>query len=85
MAKEVVKAAEQQRKQGDGGDNEKKTAEAQRCTAGRKENTKGSNTVALGDKDKERRRDRSSEEKNVEGIPLEVPRKWCRPVMSSPS
>jgi hypothetical protein len=63
VAKEVVKAAEQQRKQSDGGDNEKKNAKAQRCTTGRKENTEGNNTVALGDKDKERRRDRDSEGK----------------------
>jgi hypothetical protein len=27
----------------------------------------------------------AAREKNVEGIPLEVPRKCCRPVMSSPS
>jgi hypothetical protein len=59
VAKEVIKAAEQQRKQRDGGENKKKNAEA----TGRKENTKGSNTEALGDKDKERRRDRSSEGK----------------------
>ena len=85
MAKEVVKTAEQQRKQGDGGDNEKKNAEAQRCTTGRKENTKGSNTVALGDKDKERRRDRGNEGKERRRIRIEVPRKSCRPMMSSPS
>ena len=63
MAKEVVKAAKEQRKQCDGDGNKKKNAEAQRCTAGRKENTEGSNTVALGDKDKIRRRDRGNEGK----------------------
>ena len=63
VAKKVVKAAEQQRKQSDGGDNKKENAEAQRCTTDRKENTEGSNTVALGDKDKERRRDRGNEGK----------------------
>jgi hypothetical protein len=63
VAKEDVKAAEQQRKQSDDGDNKKKNAEAQRCTAGRKENTEGSNTIALVDKDKERLRDRVNEGK----------------------
>ena len=63
VAKEIAKAAEQQRKQSDGGGNKRKNAEAQRCTTGREENTRGSNTVALADKAKERRRDRGSEGK----------------------
>ena len=63
MAKEVVKVAKDQWKQCDGDDNKKKNAEAQRCTAGRKENNEGTNTVAMGDKDKERRRDRGNEGK----------------------
>ena len=63
VAKEAVKAAKEQRKQCDGDGIQKKNAEAQKCTAGRKENTEGSNTVALADKDKEKRRDRVNEGK----------------------
>ena len=67
MAKEVIKAAEQQRKQSDGGDNKKKNAEAQKCTTGRKESTEGSSTVASVHNSKERRRDKGNEGRERRG------------------
>ena len=75
MAKEIVQAAKEQRKQSDGVENKKKNTEAHKCNAGRKENTEGSSTIASAHNNKERRRDKGNEGSERRGNSNRGPKK----------